>query len=493
MNNKSIWLKGTKLKKGKQLKNDIETDVLIIGGGMTGITTAYFLKNSSLKVTLVDQLNVGTGQSSKSTGKLSYLQGLIYNKIENIYDKETAIKYLHSQKEAIEIVKDIIIENNIKCDFESNNSYIFTNKKSNISKLEKTKDILDYGKIKYKVQNNIPIKFPCICSIKVDDTAVFNPYKYITELKRIIEKNNIDIFENTKIISLENKDGFYIAKTEKNTIKAKKIVLACHYPFFLNPYFFPFKTSLKKGYLCACSIDKIKRFNAITEEDCVHSIRYHADSRNYIIYAGEERNLGANIDNEKNYENLFWKVKSNISENIKYYWFNFDIETNDYLPIIGYLEKDNSNLIIGTGYNQWGMTNGTIAGKIISDLLTGQKNKYAELFDPNRVFNINKLSNYISYNFNNGVNFVLSKVNKNPKFYKNVEIRVENGKRYGVYTDEKGKEHIVSNICPHMKCSLIFNTVEKTWDCPCHGSRFDIDGKVIKGPSTYDISIDKSK
>ena len=493
MINKSIWLKGIKWKKSNQLKENINTDVLIIGGGITGITTAYFLKGSNLNVTLVEQNKIASGQSSLATGKLTYLQGLISNKIANIYDKETATKYIEAQKEAIEIVKDIIIDNNIKCDFESNNSYVFTNKNFNIYKLVKLEEILKSSNCSYKTVKSLPIKFPTTYAVKISDSAVFNPVKYLLELKRIIEKN-ISIYENTKIISLEKGKDCYIAKTDKYQISAKKVVLACHYPFFLNPYFFPFKTSIKKGYLCAGTVEKSKRFNAINEEDNVHSIRYHSDYKNYIIYASEERNIGSNIDNEKNYNNLFWKMKANLSDDIKYNWFNFDIVTNDSLPIIGYLEKDNQDLLIGTGYNLWGMTNGTIAGKIISDLILGINNKYAALFDPNRLFNINKLINYFNFNMRNGYNFLSSKINNNYSFYKDkVIVKKINGKKYGIYIDDDGYEHVVLNKCPHMKCSLIFNTAEKTWDCPCHGSRFNINGNSIKGPSVYNIKIDKKE
>ena len=492
MINKSIWLKGIKNKKSNTLKENIETDILIIGGGITGITTAYFLKNSKLKVTLVESNKIATGQSSKATGKLTYLQGLLLNKIENIYDIETAIKYLNSQKEAIDIVKEIIIENNIKCDYESNNSYTFTYKNSNIEKIKNIEKILKKANINYKNTSTLPIKYPCKYTIKVDDTAVFNPVKYILGIKEIIE-DKINIYENTRVLKIENNNTSYIANCGKYFIKARKIVIACHYPFFINPYFFPFKTGLKKGYLCASKIDKAKRFNAISEDDNIHSIRYHSDSKDYIIYAGEERDIGSNIDNEESYENLFWNAKSKLSDNIKYCWSNFDIITNDSLPIIGYLNEDNKDILIGTGYNAWGMTNGTIAGKILSDLIQGYSNKYIDLFDPNRLFNVNKIKNYFSFNFKTGINYVMSKINKKHKFYKNVEIHCEDGKNYGIYIDPQGKEHIVSNICPHMGCSLIFNMVEKTWDCPCHGSRFDINGKVVKGPSVYSIAIEKRK
>ena len=492
MINKSIWLKGIKIKKGKVLKESISTDVLIIGGGITGISSLYFLKDSNLKITLVDSNNIACGQSSKSTGKLTYLQGFLLNKIENTYDKDTALKYLNSQKEAIELVKEIIIENNIKCDFESNNSFVFTTKKRNLEELDKLKLILDCAKIKYKISNSLPIKFPCIQTIKVTDTAVFNPVKYLLQLKEVLEKkDNIDIYENTMIKSIDVKEDFYIAYTKNHTIKAKKIILACHYPFFINPYFLPFKTSIKKAYLAAATDNNPKRFNAINEDNYIDSIRYHSDSRNYIIYAGEERFLGANMDNKTNYDNLFWKIKTNLSENIKYNWFNFDIVTSDNLPIIGFLQNDNKNILIGTGYNLWGMTNGTIAGKILSDLILDKDNKYKSLFDPNRLFNVNKLKNYFSYNIANGLTYILSKIDKSPEFYKNIKIK--NSNNCIIYTDDENKNHIVNNRCPHMKCNLIFNEIDKTWDCPCHGSRFNIDGKVIKGPSTKNISVDKNK
>ena len=183
MINKSIWLKGIRNKKCNTLKNDIKTDILIIGGGITGLSSAYFLKDSGYDVTLVDSSRTCYGQSSNSTGKLTYLQGSIYEEISDIYDIDTASKYLSSQMDSIELIKDIIIENNIKCDFESNNSFVFTNKKSEFSRIEAIAKLLDYNNLKYKIFNSLPIKFPCINAIKVNDTAVFNPVKYMRKLK----------------------------------------------------------------------------------------------------------------------------------------------------------------------------------------------------------------------------------------------------------------------------------------------------------------------
>ena len=180
-------------------------------------------------------------------------------------------------------------------------------------------------------------------------------------------------------------------------------------------------------------------------------------------------------------------------ERPSYKWMNMDVMTNDYIPYIGYISDDNKNCFIATGYNTWGMTNGTIASKVIYDLIINKKDKYQSLFNIKRNISIKKIKNlFVNTIFSNIKAYTFSFIRKNPSWYKNSYITKINGKRVGVYIDKENKKHIVSNICPHLKCFLTFNEVDKTWDCPCHGSRFDIDGNVIKGPSIYNIKIDES-
>lgn len=485
MFNKSIWLKNFKEKKLDSLKENIETDILIIGGGITGLSAGYFLRDSNKNIVIVDSGRIACGTSSRTTGKITYLQGTIYQKISDICGTDTAYKYFSSQKEACSLVKNIIIDNDIKCDYQSNSSYIFTNK--NISKVKSEMEVLNRFNIPFKISKILPINYPIRLALKIDDSAVFHPIKYLMGIKKICLDSGIKMYENTMIKSLEKISDGYIATTNKYKIKTKRVVLACFYPSFLSPGLFPFRTYLKKEYICASLTDSYKRFNAIDDTSDVESIRYHSDNKNYLIYTGQSKKLGSNMNNEKNYSDLFWKVKSNFSDNIKYYWFNYDIMTADYMPLIGYLEKYNKNLLIGTGYNAWGMTNGTLAGKIISDLLLDKSNEYIDLFAPNRKTNILKIANTINYNLKNGLSFISSKVNSYYEFYpKNIKIV---NKKVGIYTDDKKKEHKVCINCPHMKCGLVFNTIDKTWDCPCHGSRFNINGKVIKGPSVDNITI----
>ena len=188
-----------------------------------------------------------------------------------------------------------------------------------------------------------------------------------------------------------------------------------------------------------------------------------------------------NLAFKNNISQNFTDLLNNIKTKPAYIWSNKDIITCDKLPIIGELDE---NLFIATGYNTWGMTNGILSGLILKDLILRKQNSYATLFDPKRKLK-NKIINFPINLTSNLKSFIGSKIIKNKKWYKN---NVKFTKDLAMYTDENGLEHIVYNKCPHLKCGLIFNPVEKTWDCPCHGSRFDIDGHVIEGPSVYDIS-----
>lgn len=489
MKKKTLWLEGISSKDNPSLNQDIEVDVLIIGGGMTGLSTAYHLKESNLKVAIVDKDKVAHGVSSKTTGKLTFLQELIYTKLQKKFSKELVKMYLDSQIDAIKLVENIIKEHNISCDFEKVDSYVFTSDDKEIKKIKEEKELLESMSIKVKESKELPNNVPSKYAISVSDTAVFHPVKYLLALKDICLKNNISIYENTQIKEIKKKKDLYYCKTDKNTITCKKVVLACHYPFFLFPFFFPIKGHLERSYLSASLVEKTKNFSAINTSLVSKSLRYHSDKeKSYFIYLNGSHTLEKEYNEKDNFDNLIRDV-GNLQYDPQYIWSNHDIITNDYLPYIGCLKSSDTTLLIGTGYNTWGMTNGSMAGKILSDIILEEENRYIPLFDPHRRKSISSIPS-IPVNIYCSVKpFIENKLFKRKKWYSsNITFKTENGKALAIYKDEQGQKHIVYNKCPHMKCSLIFNEVEKTWDCPCHGSRFSIDGKVIQGPSTYDIS-----
>lgn len=477
MKNKSIWLDNLEYTPNKAIDKDIDVDVLVIGGGITGLSTCFELINSNLNVALVERNIIGHGVTGKSTAKITFLQELIYSNLEKAYNIDVAKKYLYSQKLAIKHVKEIIKDNNIDCNFEEVDSYLFTNNKKDIMKIKKEKDVLETLGEKALEHNIMPDKEDILYGISLKNTGVFHPLKYLIKLKEIIENNNIKIFENTSIYSINKEDSF-ICKTKNNIIKAKKVILASHYPYFLFPYLMPLKVHLERSYIAAYK-DNNKHFSAITPNKPTESIRYFDD---YKICLNGSHNLAFKTNYKKNFNNLL----DSFGSNPDYIWSNIDILTSDKLPLVGEIDND---LFIATGYNTWGITNGILAGIIIKNKLLDINDNYSDIFNPKRYLK-NKIINYPLNIYSSAYSFINSKINKNKKWYSD---KVYLTKDLGIYIDSNNKKHIVYNKCPHLKCSLIFNEIEKTWDCPCHGSRFNIDGKVIEGPSNYSITYKKNK
>lgn len=483
MKNQSIWKSNIKITKQKPLDKNIETDILIIGGGIAGLTTAYYLKDTNYKITLIDSQYCGLGITSNSSAKISFAQEDIYHKM----NKHTATKYLESQKEGIELIKEIINNNNINCDLEKSPSYLFTTKEEKIKDLKKEEEFYKDNNIECHHHKVLPINFPCKYAISIEENYVFNPTKYTQSLKEII-KNKITIYEKTTATNITKTNNYYEVTANNHKIKTPKVIITTHYPFFTIPLFIPFKTNIESSYLIASIPKERKNFNAINIDNTTHSLRYLTiDNENYLLYITNSHN----ISNYKNKEELLNKSIDSqnkyLNNHIYTQFTNQDIMTPDHMPMTGTI-KD--NLYIATGFNTWGMTNGTLSGKIISDIIKGEDNPYIELFNPKRIpSNIPKL---ISYNLENAKSFISTKIKTNYSTYKDkVKVITENGQKIGIYIDEQGIEHKVLNTCPHLKCSLVFNMEEKNWDCPCHGSKFTYDGNIIYGPSNHNIKYPK--
>ena len=468
---KSIW--ENKKTETKTTRKNIETDILIIGGGITGMTSLLYLLENKQTITLIEANKIGEGITNKTTGKINIMQEYIYQTIETETNKTIANNYLESQIYATEIIKKIINTYKIDCDFTENDSYLFTNTQKNIKKIIKEKEILS-KKISCETINKLPNNYPCLYGIKTK-SYVFNPIKYINKIKDICQ-NKANIYENTRALTISKKLDYYLIKTNKNKIKAKQILICTHYPFINKKTYIPFRTTIEKEYIISAKTDKTYKANMISNDDEIISIRYYKDN---IIYATNKSKLSDKLDHKKNANDAIKKFKNHFNYPINNVWYNYDIISNDHMPIIGKIK--NENILIATAFNKWGMTNGILAAKIMTDIINNKKNEFIELFNPYRKTNIRKLANNIKYNYNNIKAYI------EPKKQPNIKYTKENGIEYAIYIDETKKEHKIINKCPHLKCKLILNEFDKTWDCPCHGSRYTIDGKIIKGPSTYSI------
>ena len=476
MKNKSIWL-DVKNKALKRVTKDLECDTLIVGGGITGLSTLYQLRKENVDALLVERNRCGEGVTARSTAKITYLQEKIYRNIRRFGSIDKAKTYLESQITAVRELKKIIEKESILCDLKSSSSILFTNEEKNKEMLIEEYNFLKDAGVKVEwEENQQDFKY----AIKVGDTYMFHPVKYVLSLKNILQDY---IYENSKVERIIRDNSLYNCYVNGKVIKAKRVVIATHYPYFILPLFMPLKNHPETSYVGAKKINSFKNINAINIDTPTISYRYHeSDDKNYLIYLFNSY-LTPDIKSIKNnFEDL--KKKNDFD----YIWSNKDIITNDYLPLVGRIDEDEDGLLVACGYNTWGMTNATLAGMILCDIILKKHNKYIQLFKPDRLLNWNKVVRFFPDAYGS-IKAIVKSGNGNVN-NQNVIYTTIGDKNVAVYRDEKGMDHIVLNRCPHMKCGLVFNEVEKTWDCLCHGSRYDIDGKCIEGPSNYDITFE---
>lgn len=478
MKQKSIWLENFKETKKKPKWKHLKTNILIIGGGIAGMSVAEELKQDK-DVVLIDSGTIGFGVTAYTTAKITPLQEFVYHTIAREYGVESASLYYKSQEQALQKIKENVKKYKIDCHFKEVPSYTLATDQKGLEQLEQETSLFDELKIRYQTVTTLPIPITFQKGIGLP-SAVFHPLLYLYGLKKEIEKT-VSIYENVRAIKIEKQENFKI-KTTQGMIEANTVIVCTHYPFFLTPGFIPFKNHIEKSYVIASPVSKPQKLSCITSGLPLHSIRYE---ENYILYGSGSHALTSKLNEVENYQKVEQRFHDVMDGEIAYQWSNQDLITNDSLPFIGEVMD---HLYLATGFNTWGMTNGTISGNVIADLIHGVDSPYADLFSFHRKGNFIKFKNFILDGCRYSKIFLQTALIKNHNFYpENVKVVTEHGNKIGVYTDENGMEHKVYNKCPHMKCNLIFNAKEKTWDCPCHSSRFDLDGNVIKGPSTTSI------
>lgn len=497
---KSYWIETARenRKDHKKLENNITTDVCIIGGGLTGLSVAYYLKESKLRVCILERDEICSHTSGNTTGKITSQHGLFYNYLIDSKGVDYAKMYLKANEKAIQNIADIINKEKIDCDLKYEDSYVFTQKLDEVSKIkdevEEINTIYGRNSIKAEFVKEIDLPINIMGAIKFSNQAQFHPVKYAYGL--IDSMKNVEIYENTKAVDLRKKDSKYVITAENGkTIECKYVVIATNYPIINTPGYYFLKMYQVMSYIIAIKPnEKIYNGMYINSEEPTISIRNQGD---LVLIGGNSHKTGAKID-LKNAYNYLEKVASQIypKYELKYKWCTEDCVSLDKIPYIGEFSNLMPNVYIGTGYKKWGMTSSNISGKIISDKILRKENAYEEVFKSTRmepIKNIKEVENMAKETINSLIlnkldipKDTIEKVNTNEG--KIVQI---DGKKVGIYKDEKGKIYAINPICSHLGCELSWNNIENTWDCPCHGSRFDYMGRSIYAPSIKDISIIK--
>lgn len=478
------------------LEEDISCDVCIIGGGITGISCAYYLSKHGLKVVVLEKDNLSYQTTGHTTAKITSQHGLFYDYLMQSYDKSFAKSYLEANEKAIQNIQDIIEENHISCDFEKTDAYVYTNDPSQVEKIKQEVDCMHQLNFPAEFHKEIPLPVSGILgAIRFPNQAKFHVRKYLEGLVSACLQNGVSFYEHTKVTDTKNEKQECITTTKEHSIHSRYTILATKYPFLTVPGFYFLKMYQSTSYVVTIETNQ-KPFPGmyITASEPTLSFRTAKwKDKEILLVGGSDHKTGANIDLSHAYTSLEEVAKSIYPDgNILYRWSTEDCITLDKIPYIGPFSRMTPNLFVATGYNKWGMTSSNVAANILCDMILGKENPYQNIFLSTRfhpVKNYQETGNMLK----EATDSILLKKLKIPKdtisSIQNEEgkiIEIEN-KKIGIYKDEKGILHAVKPICSHLGCELTFNHLAKTWDCPCHGSIYDYEGHCIYGPSVQDI------
>lgn len=492
----SFWIASTKdSQKYEKLQEDKTTEICIIGGGLVGLTSAYLLTKKGFKVTILEKNNICTHASGNTTAKITSQHGLFYQYLVNSYSKDYAKKYLEANQMALLEIKEIIKQENISCDLEEQDSYVFTEDLNEVEKIKGEVEALNEIGFDAEYVTETPLPIPVKAAVKFKKQAQFHPRKYAIGLAEAIIKNNGEIYENTKVYDIEKKGDEYLVKTDEYNVKCKYVILASHYPIINFPGFYFMKMYQSTSYIIAVDTHE-ELFDGmyITSKQPTLSLRTvpYQDKR-ILLVAGSDHKTGAKIDLKNSYIELENRIKEIYPKaEILYRWNTEDCISLDKIPYIGEFSEMMPNVFVATGFKKWGMTTSKVAANIILDKIVGNTNDYEEVFTSTRlrpVKNYKELTNIVK---EVTYSLVLNKFNIPDDTINAIEkedgkiIEVD-GKKVGIYKDKEGKLFAIKPVCSHLGCELSFNNLDKTWDCPCHGSRFDYTGKSIYDPSIKDL------
>ena len=428
----SVWSRSVNLNTFKRLDGDVKTDVLIIGGGMAGLLCAYLLEQKGISYILVTGGKIGNGITKNTTAKITAQHGLIYANMINNSGLEKAKQYLYANLWAVNKFQELC--RNIDCDFEEMPSFVYSLASREI--IEKEVSAVNKLGFNSEFTDCLPLPLDIKAAAKFPLQAQFNPLKFLGQLSR-----GLNIYENTFVEKISKNS----AKTKYGNITADKIIIATHFPMINIAGFYSLKLYQHRSYVIA--LDNAEYVGGMYVDEAQNGMSFRNYQKLLLIGGGDHRTGkdGGNWRELRNFAKTFYPDAIE-----KYNWATQDCMSIDSVPYIGRISNLYPDIYVATGFNKWGMTSSMVSAYVLSDMITGKDNPYADVFNPNRsmfkkqlaVNSLEAVKNLISFN---------------------------------------------TKRCSHLGCALKWNKHEKTWDCPCHGSRYSEEGKLIDNPAKKDL------
>ncbi|HBG27060.1 MAG: hypothetical protein A2Y10_08415 [Planctomycetes bacterium GWF2_41_51] len=470
------------------LTENIKCDAAVVGGGISGLTAAMLLCEANFNVVLIEMNTLRNGTTAFSTGHLDNYYDQEYCKLIKHYGLGAAKTVIHAKADAVTLIESLAAKYNIECDFKRIAGYLYSENEKDNKAIEEEHDCASKIDISTSIQTNNPLPFPKFKSLLFQNQARFSPLAYLTGLAKAFTSSGGRIFEHTTMKEFEEKNDKVLITTSTSTIEAGKLILAGHTSLTgkinIQPRIYPM-LSFVIGVEADSKIEDALYWDT--------DVPYHytriasTQDENLLIIGGADYHVGSKPDSRESFENLKeyanqrYKVKS-----IPYYWCSEYFESADGLPYAGFV-PGSENVLVLASYSGDGLTFGSASAKLVSDLVLKRENPLAAIFSPSRIkllLSMPKLTKEIGHVIKHFVGDRIFNYEEDIEKLKPEEgalMRIKN-QTCAVYKDKDGKTHVFSASCRHMGCIVQRNNNEQSWDCPCHGGRYDSYGNVIVGP-----------
>jgi glycine/D-amino acid oxidase-like deaminating enzyme/nitrite reductase/ring-hydroxylating ferredoxin subunit len=477
----SVWLDNGDDLSFDSLNSNLEVDVVVVGGGVAGLSIATLLKKSGLSVAVLEARRIGTQVTGSATAKVSYTSSLIYSHVLSQYGKDFALKFKDAYFSGFNKIINIVDELDIDCDFRRVSFYILSEDETKTDMIDNELNALKELDIPAKIVNNVPYPFEYVTKALVHENQLeFHPIKYLHGLAKYVNSDESFVFENSRVLDIKDVDGFKIAKTENGSVKGKNIVIATNIPIH-DPDSLYKHLIQNRSHSLGISLKKDVK-DMFVAFNPFHTLRSTPTSKGEIlIFLGEHHSIDDPTDRWEFYKNLreysqdLFDIKS-----FEYFWSGGDNLTSDKLAIIG--ESSNKGTYIATGFNSWGMNTGMISALIISDLILKRDNSYSNIFSPLRFKNKEVQDDLNNNNqkieFADSIGDTIIKMTNNQGKIIDSELGI-----LAIYKDNDSNTYILDGRCTHKGCILHWDNAERIWECSCHGSIFDYKGNVIRAPA----------
>jgi glycine/D-amino acid oxidase-like deaminating enzyme/nitrite reductase/ring-hydroxylating ferredoxin subunit len=495
--NPAYWSMGVDHPGYPALAGRASADVAVVGAGITGLTTALLLKREGLRVVVLDAGRVGGGITGHSTAKVTSLHALTYATLEKEKSETDAAIYARANQWAVDAIAELVGELGIDCGLERRPALTYTVEPGSGETIEREVEAARRAGLPAQLVRAADLPFPIVAGVLLEDQALFDPLRYVLGLAREVDGDGSVIHEGTRAVDVvEDTEPLRVVTEDGNHVEAEFVVLACGLPFLDRGGFFA-RSSPSRSYCLALETDgPVPGSMSINIESPTRSVRPiprakgDGNGKPLLLVAGESHKVGQADDTEERYVALeafahrHFPVNGTVAR-----WSSQDYIPVDGVPLIGRMPLSSEGLLVATGFRKWGLTTGMVAARIFSDLIRGRDNPWASLFDAGRAPLPDGAGEALKANLNVLKRFVGDRIRQrtgdSPE-----ELapgmggicRME-GEPVAAFRDESGELRLLSPVCTHMGCRVTWNRAERSWDCPCHGSRFDVDGRVLVGPA----------